>query len=164
MEEKWEEEMVAVISINAEKQTDDGARRWTARCSRTGVGCWRGAAEARLGGAVRLRLLARGWTRQRSRCRAPRCPERAAGRGLGALSAHARRAVESAAIESEGEKRERENRGEWERENRGEREQKQAAAGFSQGRARLARVWGLGPQVGRLVGFFFFFFNSKMII
>jgi hypothetical protein len=108
MEEEWEEETVAVISINAEKQTDDGARGWTARCSHTGVGRWNGAAEARLGGAVRLWLLALGWTRQRARHRAPGCLERAAGRVLGALSAHARRAVESAAAESEGEKRERE--------------------------------------------------------
>jgi hypothetical protein len=67
-----------VISINAEKQTDDGARGWTARCLRTSVGRWNGSASVgavvaldfgsaawkgglRAWGRRAARLCARGW-------------------------------------------------------------------------------------------------------
>jgi hypothetical protein len=78
MEEEWEEETVAMISINAEKQTDDEARGWTTRCSHTGVGCWNGSASVgavvaldfgsaagkgglRARGRRAVRLYVRGW-------------------------------------------------------------------------------------------------------
>jgi hypothetical protein len=61
MEEEWEEETVAVISINAEKQTDDGARGAWTRCA--GFGNFGAAGFAR--GVGRMRAAGRAWRQAR---------------------------------------------------------------------------------------------------